>query len=128
MIKKKEKYSRLFIYKAYKIMCKMLGADAICYGKVTKNSKNEIIYVDNGRRKYPLLWKKEKGKHVNITIHGNANKNDIQKAIVLRVLRAIETGDVYVFFNDAFIRAPIIKKDTCFEEKVIEMDLNYEAK
>ena len=121
---KKDKYTRAFIYKVYKILCKALKAEAICFGKTTKKSKEEVIYTVNrlGCR-FPVLWKTE-DKNVALTIHGNAKRDDIQKAIVLRVMKALETGDIWTMdeIDNGF---PIVKKGTCFEEKVIEMDLGW---
>ena len=117
------KYPRSFIYKTYKILCKMLDVEAICFGKLYKKAKTECIYaIDSSGQKFPFICKIVKNRYANLTIRKNAKKSDIQKEIVLRILKALETEDVCMY-RGSRVDMPCVEKGTCFEEKVIEYDL-----
>lgn len=127
---RREKHSRLFLFKVYKAMCKMLGADAISLEKLARKDKKEVIVVHIGGRRLPLLVADEAAKASKLPrkctylrIHGNVKKKvDLQKAVVLRILKALETTDVFVDLG--WNEQPQIKQGTSFEAKVIEMDLD----
>lgn len=129
--------SRLFFYKVYKIMCKMLKVECILYGRMAKKDKTDIIFgVDSSGLKFPILGiriesskPRKNGKDLpqwtSLTIDKRCNMADIQKAIVERVMKAVEVGDVWRNYT-SFVTQPTIEKGTCWEQHVIDMDLKNE--
>ena len=61
-----------------------------------------------------------------IKLRKNAKKNDLQKAIVLRLLEVLEQGTVWRDSNKPFENDFSIKKGISFEALVIEEDLKNE--
>lgn len=110
-------------------MCKMLDAQTICYGKIAKKYGQDVIYAENelGIRR-PIFWSNHKKNRygIRLAIHGNTKKDDMQKAIVIRILKALEHGNVWIesfrfSYGDSY--EICIPQNTCFEQKIIEMDL-----
>lgn len=120
------KYPRSFIYKVYKILCAAFKAEAICYGQLSKKNKLECIYVvDQCGMKRPLVCKIWKNKIGALMISKNANRADIQKAIVLRILEALKTRDVWVEWSSIYYETRIVRKETIFEPFIVKWDLEY---
>ena len=127
---KKHCYSRSDIFRMYKVMCKKLGVDYIYFGKICKKDAEACIYGEtyDGSR-HPVMWWRDLRHYCRMTIDDeNAKKGDVQKAIVLRVMKALETGDVslnvQVFYRNSS-DYPTIPKGICWEEELIKMDLEY---
>ena len=118
-----ERHSRFFIYQTYRVLCDLLGVKAIYYGKLTKKSKEEVIYGDTGIHKLPLAVNVY-SHLLQLKIRKNARKDDMQKAIVERILEALEKYDVCVLDNKPY-DCPTIEKGTSFEKYIIDMDLKY---
>lgn len=120
----KKHFSRSGIFRIYKMMCKKLEVDCICFGKMHKKDAEACIYAETfyGSR-YPVLWWKGMENHHTLSIGKNAKKDDVQKAIVLRVMKALETGDVLLFDDSLNSDYPTIPKGICWEEELIKMDL-----
>ena len=84
---------RAFYYKIYKILCRLFGCDAICYGKISKKDQLPCIYAYmlNGF-KNPIIC----AKYIDDSIFKGvsfiqlskkcSNKPDIQKEIVKAIM------------------------------------------
>lgn len=123
------KYSRVFYYKEYKIICKMLGVNWLCYGKVTRKSKHEAIYADCRGHLQPLFYG-EFGVHSQkssiMRLSRAVMKNGLQKAIVTKIMKALKHNDVWVGSHrfSYMYDMPRLRKGTSLEEKVISAELN----
>lgn len=130
MAMKKNEHSRAFLYRIYKAICKKLGAEMIGYGKVSKFSKDEILYALAHGEKWPLMMSNN-NKIVTLALRKNCQKADLQKAIVKRIMQALEKSDVWIechmYGSKAYWNpddSHCIKQSTCFEQVLVEMDLN----
>lgn len=127
--------SRLFFYKVYKIMCKMLEVECILYGRMIKRDKIDTIFgIDYRGLRFPLFGSNaiahtsshgDPPKWTRLSIDKRCKTVDIQKAIVKRVMKAVEVGDVWIEPGGAWDH-PTILKGTCWEQHVIDMDLKNE--
>lgn len=117
----KQKYSRSFYFKLYKAFCKFLDVTCLCYGKMRKNHKLECIYgIDSIGLKYKISNKN--GCILQLRL-SRRDKNDIQKAIVKRIMKELEMSDVYLMREFLPFKRRVIPKNICCEKLVIEYDL-----
>ena len=121
MSKTEDEYPRSFYFKLYKVFCKMLDVTCICYGKMNKNDKLEFIYgIDRAGLKYRLSNKK--GCILQLR-QFRKDKDDIQKAIMKRIMKELEVSDVYLHREFLIRERPVIPKNICCEKIVVEYDM-----
>lgn len=128
----KKDYPRSFYYKVCQVFCKMLDASFICYGKLSKNDKRGcVIYaIDKRGLKRPLLviislnngMKTQEALKLS---KRDENLHDVQKAVVKRILKALEKSDVWIEDSPDGLEVSKIKMDVKdeIEKHVIEWDL-----
>lgn len=118
----KHEYPRSFYFKLYKAFCKLLDVTCLCYGKLGKNDKLECIYgIDNAGLKCKLSNKN--GCILQLRLSKRA-KDDIQKAIVKRIMKELEVSDVYSSREFLMFKRRVIPKNISCEKLVVEYDLN----
>lgn len=134
--RKKSRYSELVssraaLYKTYKLMCKLLGCEAICYGPLTKKMATEgkkVIYaLCLGGEKLAVVKLEEGfpryagGKRATaLALRKNMKSQDLQKQIVLKILEALEKHDVTLV---ARAYSKILKRGMDFESLLLKEDL-----
>ena len=135
--RKKSRYSELVssravLYKTYKLMCKLLGCEAICYGPLTKKMAAEgkkVIYaLCLGGEKLAvteLIAKKIPGFFTDSCVARalvlrKSKSQDLQKRIVLRILKALEKHDVALIARGY---SKFLKRGMDFESLLLKEDL-----
>lgn len=137
--RKKSRYSELVssrtvLYKTYKLMCKLLGCEAICYGPLTKKMATEgkkVIYALclGGEKLAVAEIVKDKNKIPSIFAPGGvaralvlrkSKSQDLQKRVVLRILKALEDHDVTLIARGY---SKILKRGIDFESLLLMEDL-----
>lgn len=124
----KKDYPRSFYYKAYQVFCKMLDASFICYGKLSKKDKRGcVIYaIDKRGLKRPLLVSTLLSPREALKLSKrDENLHDVQKAVVKRILKALEKSAVWIEDSPDGLEVSRIKMDVKdeIEKHVIEWDL-----
>ena len=102
----RRRLSRLDVYKTYKLLRKLLGCEAICYGPLSKKMAAEgkkVIYASYiGGEKLAvaeLAGKKLPGFFTDsyaarALVLRESKSPDLQKRVVLRILEALEKHDI----------------------------------
>ena len=138
MKKKKSKYNELFsssraiLYKTYKILCKLLGCEAICYGPLTKKMAAEgkkVIYASCLGGEKLAVVKLEEGfpryaggrRATALALRKNMKSRDLQKQIVLKILETLEKYDVTLIARGRY--GKILKRGMDFESLLLKEDL-----
>lgn len=138
--RKKSRYSELVssraaLYKTYKLMCKLLGCEAICYGPLTKKMATEgkkVIYalclggeklavaelVEDKKNKIPSIF--APGGVARALVLRKSKSQDLQKRVVLRILKALEDHDVTLIARGY---SKILKRGIDFESLLLMEDL-----
>lgn len=119
----KQEYPRSFYFKLYKVFCKMLDVKYLCYGKIGKNDKLECIYgIDSAGLKYKLS---NKNGCILQLRQSRRKKDDIQKAIVKRIMKELEVSDVCLphEFLTVTSERHVIPKNIYCEKLAVEYDL-----
>lgn len=119
----KQEYPRSFYFKLYKVFCKMLDVKYLCYGKICKNDKLECIYgIDSSGLKYKLS---NKNRCILQVRPSRRYKDDMQKAIVKRIMKELEVSDVCLpcGFLTRTAERHVIPKNICCEKLAVEYDL-----
>ena len=116
----KQEYPRSFYFTLHKVFCKILDVAYLHYGRV-KNKEIECIYgVDTNGVKCVLL----NNKHQCLQL-SKSKENDMQIAIVKRIMKELEVSDVFIFDTPWWSAADhTIYKNTCCEKIVVEYDMN----
>lgn len=133
---KKSRYSKLIssrvaLYKTYKILCKLLGCEAICYGPLTKKMAAEgekVIYaLCFGGEKIAVAELVEVDKKSPslftprvLVLLRKSKSQDLQKRVVLRILKALEKHDVTLVAREY---SKILKRGMDFESLLLMEDL-----
>ena len=142
MVKKKSKKSRCselvssssraVLYKTYKILCKLLGCEAICYGPLTKKMAAEgkkVIYASCLGGEKLAVVKLEEGflryaggrrKATALALRKNMRSQDLQKQIVLKILETLEEHDVTLAARGY---SKILERGMDFESLLLREDL-----
>ena len=139
MVKKKSKKSRYselvssraVLYKTYKILCKLLGCEAICYGPLTKKMAAEgkkVIYASFVDGKKIAVAKLADGfpgqdsfrRAMALALRKNMRSQDLQKQIVLKILETLEKHDVILIARGY---SKILKRGMDFESLLLKEDL-----
>lgn len=137
--RKKSRYSELVssravLYKTYKLLCKLLGCEAISYGPLTKKMKDQgqsVVYASclGGEKLAVAELVEDKNKIPSIFTPGciaralvlrKSKSQDLQKRIVLRILKALEKHDVTLIARGY---SKILKRDMDFESLLLKEDL-----
>ena len=100
----------------------MLGAVAICNGKIAKKDEMEVIYAEKADGRKFVLHSKTLGPLVLSKKKWMAA--DMQKAIVERILDALEKDDIAIADHWNSRQFSRIKKGTCFEQIVVAEELD----
>lgn len=121
---------RSFYYKVTKALCKMLECECLVYEKPTGNGQhwrlNEVICAQtiSGERFPLVIFDNKTGRKMSLRLRKGAEKKDLQKQIVKRVMKEVEKNDVYVIYcPSSGIDNQVVPRDTCFEKLVVEFDL-----
>ena len=137
---------RSYYYKAYKVICKMLGCTALCYGKLSKSFgvKREVIYAVTPLGKTPLVAYADPDKQLGLSqptgscissflsclsLSSKARrKPDVQLEVTKTVIRVVAKHSVGIW-GRGLAETPCIPAGTSFEPLVIEhdMDMDLEA-
>lgn len=118
----KQEYPRSFYFKLYKAFCKFLDVTCLYYGKMNKHDKLECIYgIDSAGFKYTLS---NKNGCILQLRRSRKEKNDIQKAIVKRIMKELEVSDVDLTRESLMVKRRFIPKNISCEKLVVEYDLN----
>lgn len=139
MVKKRKKSryselvssSRAILYKTYKILCKLLGCEAICYGPLTKKMAargKKVIYASCiGGEKLAVAKLAEEfprwvgGRRATaLALRKNVEGQDLQKQIVLKILETLEKHDVTLVARGY---SKILKRGMDFESLLLMEDL-----
>lgn len=125
--------SRVVLYKTYKILCKLLGCEAICYGPLTKKMAKEgkkVIYASCiGGEKLAVAKLEERsprggGRETTaLALRKNMKKRssqDLQKQIVLKILETLEKHDVTLVARGY---SKILERGMDFESLLLREDL-----
>ena len=126
--------SRAVLYKTYKLLCKLLGCEAICYGPLTKKMAaegKEVIYASclGGEKlavaelvdkEIPSIFKPGCMARV-LVLRRKSKSQDLQKRVVLRILKALEKHDVTLISRGGYSK--ILKKGMDFESLLLMEDL-----
>ena len=124
MLKTKDEYPRSFYFKIYKAFCKLLDVTCLCYGKMSKNDKLECIYgIDRAGLKHKLS---NKNRCILQLRPSRREKDDIQKAIVKRIMKELEVSDICLphEFLTVTSERHVIPRNICCEKLAVEYDLN----
>lgn len=128
LLNMKDEYPRSFYYKLNKVFCEMLNVTCLCYGKMNKHDKTECIYgIDAAgfkRTLYVMARDNKRWMHLEISKHA-LEKDGMQKAIVKRIMKAVEKSNVFYSVTNPSCRYKdyVIPKGLCCERCVIEHDL-----
>ena len=132
MKSKKKEMPRSFYYKVTKALCKMLKCECLVYEKPRSWSwrGGEAICVQTVLgEKFPLVVEKIGGRRMFLCLKKNADKRDLQKEMVKRVIKEVEKNDVTVFYSMSYgFDNPVVPKGTCFEKFAVEFDLERAVK
>lgn len=121
--------SRTVIYKLYRVMCKILGCEALCYGPLSKRTKDRpVIYAQfPGGEKIALAARVSAGRSVVLPLvlsKPPKSSDDVQKLVVKRILRALETRDVILdLAGRSSLPHRVLRRDLDFERHLVEEDL-----
>ena len=134
--RKKSRYSKLVssravLYKTYKILCKLLGCEAICYGPLSKKMAakgRKVIYASFvGGEKLAVAKLPEGfpgqdsgGRATALALRKNTRSQDLQKQIVLKILETLEKHDVAIVARGY---SKILKRSMDFESLLLKEDL-----
>ena len=129
--------SRLVVYKTYKLLCKLLGCEAICYGPLTKKMAaegKEVIYASclGGEKlavaelvdkEIPRIFRPGCMARALVLrrMKRKSKSQDLQKRVVLRILKALEKHDVTLISRGGYSK--ILKKGMDFESLLLMEDL-----
>lgn len=124
--------SRTVVYKLCKIMCKILGCEALCYGPLSKRTRDcPVIYAQfPGGEKLALAARVvDKRGGISAVLPLALKKtpkssDDVQKLVVKRILRALETHDVVLDPAGRNIwPLGVLRRGMDFERHLVEEDL-----
>lgn len=112
------RFSRLDIFKIYKIMCKKFHASCLSYGPLTKNDARDgvnVIWAEVGGEKLALFTVFP--RRMSLSIRKDAGMSDVQMQVVKRILNELKKNDVRV-------GKYAILKGYEFEAGLLDFDLN----
>ena len=123
---------RSFYYKVAKALCKMLRCECLVYEKprswIWRGGEAICAQTVSGE-KFPLIVEKIGGRRMFLCLKKNADKRDLQKEMVKRVMKEVKKNDITVFYSMSYgFDNPVVPKGTCFEKFAVEFDLERAVK